>query len=129
MRAHIAVLPGDGIGPEVTAAAVEVLRDVAGHAGHLIDFSEHGIGGIAIDDTGDPLPQATIDGCLGSDAVLLGALVNAEAERQTAIDSTTGPSLPMGRRGAAMADMSVAAPDHSSAQEQASDARTARHAR
>lgn len=74
MRAHIAVLPGDGIGPEVTAAAVEVLRDVAGHAGHLIDFSEHGIGGIAIDDTGDPLPQATIDGCLGSDAVLLGAV-------------------------------------------------------
>ncbi len=74
MRAHIAVLPGDGIGPEVTAAAVAVLRDVAAHAGHVIDFSEHRIGGIAIDETGEPLPQATIDACLGSDAVLLGAV-------------------------------------------------------
>jgi 3-isopropylmalate dehydrogenase len=74
MRAHIAVLPGDGIGPEVTTAAVAVLRDVAGHAGHVIEFSEHAIGGSAIDETGEPLPQATIDACLGSDAVLLGAV-------------------------------------------------------
>ena len=74
MRAHIAVLPGDGIGPEVTAAAVAVLRDVAAHAGHVIEFSDHRIGGIAIDETGEPLPQATIDACLGSDAVLLGAV-------------------------------------------------------
>lgn len=65
---------------------------------------------------------------LSAYAVLLGALINAEAERQTAVDSTTGPSMPMGRRGATMADMSAAAPDHSFAQEQGSDARTARHA-
>lgn len=74
MRAHIAVLGGDGIGPEVTAAAVSVLREVAAHGGHVIAFAEHLIGGIAIDSTGEPLPQATIDGCLGSDAVLLGAV-------------------------------------------------------
>ena len=74
MRAHIAVLPGDGIGPEVTAAAVAVLRDVAARGGHAFTFAEHLIGGIAIDATGEPLPQATIDGCLGSDAVLLGAV-------------------------------------------------------
>lgn len=74
MRAHIAVLPGDGIGPEVTAAAVAVLRDVAAQHGHVIEFSEHAIGGIAIDTTGEALPQETIDACLGSDAVLLGAV-------------------------------------------------------
>ncbi len=74
MRAHIAVLPGDGIGPEVTAAAVAVLREVLAHGGHVVEFSEHAIGGIAIDTTGEPLPQATIDGCLGADAVLLGAV-------------------------------------------------------
>ncbi len=74
MRAQIAVLAGDGIGPEVTAAAVAVLREVASHGGHVIEFSEHLIGGIAIDRTGNPLPQDTIDGCLGSDAVLLGAV-------------------------------------------------------
>jgi len=74
MRAHIAVLPGDGIGPEVTAAAVAVLRDVASHSGHVIEFSEHAIGGIAIDTTGEPLPQSTIDACMASDAVLLGAV-------------------------------------------------------
>ena len=54
MASHaIAVIPGDGIGPEVTAAAVAVLRDVASQAGHVIEFSEHRIGGIAIDETGD----------------------------------------------------------------------------
>lgn len=61
---------------------------------------------------------------LSAYAVLLGALINAEAERQTAIDSTTGPPLPMGRRGAAVADMSVAAPDQSRA-----EPRVTRHAR
>jgi 3-isopropylmalate dehydrogenase len=74
MRAQIAVLPGDGIGPEVTAAAVSVLRAVAARHGHIIEFSEYLIGGIAIDSTGSALPQETIDGCLGSDAVLLGAV-------------------------------------------------------
>ncbi len=74
MRADIAVLPGDGIGPEVTAAAVEVLRAVAARHGHDFRFHEHDIGGIAIDHHGDPLPQATLDACKAADAVLLGAV-------------------------------------------------------
>ncbi|ANB16161.1 3-isopropylmalate dehydrogenase [Dokdonella koreensis] len=71
MNAHIAVLPGDGIGPEVTAAAVAVLRGVAGQA---FAFTEHAIGGCAIDATGDPLPAATVEACRAADAVLLGAV-------------------------------------------------------
>ena len=74
MRAVITVLGGDGIGPEVTAAAVSVLREVASRHGHVFEFNEQLIGGIAIDTCGDPLPQATIDACLNSDAVLLGAV-------------------------------------------------------
>ncbi|SFN07043.1 3-isopropylmalate dehydrogenase [Dokdonella immobilis] len=74
MRAEIAVLPGDGIGPEVTAAAVAVLREIADRHGHVFTYSENRIGGIAIDECGEPLPKATIDACLASDAVLLGAV-------------------------------------------------------
>ncbi len=74
MDAKIAVLPGDGIGPEVTAKAVEVLRAVAAKFGHTFTFEEGLIGGIAIDRTGDPLPAATIALCEGADAVLLGAV-------------------------------------------------------
>jgi len=74
MKITLAVLPGDGIGPEVTAAAIEVLRTVAGAAGHAIDAAEHAIGGSAIDATGEPLPQATLEACLAADAVLLGAV-------------------------------------------------------
>ena len=74
MRADIAVLPGDGIGPEVTAAAVEVLRAVGARHGHDFRFAEHDIGGIAIDRHGMPLPQQTLDACQAADAVLLGAV-------------------------------------------------------
>jgi 3-isopropylmalate dehydrogenase len=74
MKARIAVLGGDGIGPEVTHEAVRVLRAIAERHGHEFEFSEALIGGIAIDATGTALPQATIDACLGSDAVLLGAV-------------------------------------------------------
>ena len=63
MHADIAVLPGDGIGPEVTAAAVTVLRTLARRHGHSFDFREYDIGGIAIDRHGEPLPQATLQGC------------------------------------------------------------------
>ena len=64
MRAEIAVLPGDGIGPEVTAAAVAVLREIADRHGHVFTYSENRIGGIAIDECGEPLPKATIDNTL-----------------------------------------------------------------
>jgi 3-isopropylmalate dehydrogenase len=74
MRASIVLLPGDGIGPEVTAAAEEVLRAVASAYGHDFQFSEHAIGGCAIDATGEALPAATREACVNADAILLGAV-------------------------------------------------------
>lgn len=74
MRAGIAVVPGDGIGPEVTSAAVEVLETVAGKYGHEFDFKTYIAGGCAIDKYGEPLPKETLEGCLDSDSVLLGAV-------------------------------------------------------
>ena len=74
MHADIVVLPGDGIGPEVTAAAVDVLRAVAARHGHAFRFHTHAIGGAAIDATGEPLPAATLDAARRADAILLGAV-------------------------------------------------------
>jgi len=74
MKARIAVIPGDGIGPDVTAQAVRVLQQVAQRYGHQFELRESPFGGIAIDQTGDPLPEATLQNCLQSDAVLLGAI-------------------------------------------------------
>ncbi|HQY50564.1 MAG TPA: 3-isopropylmalate dehydrogenase [Thermomonas sp.] len=74
MKAHILVLPGDGIGPEVTSAAVEVLQCVAERYGHEFHFDEQLIGGAAIDATGTPLPDATLHAAQRADAVLLGAV-------------------------------------------------------
>jgi 3-isopropylmalate dehydrogenase len=74
MKARIAVLGGDGIGPEVTAEAVRVLQAVAQAFGHEFSFTEALIGGAAIDASGSPLPPHTIDACRDSAAVLLGAV-------------------------------------------------------
>lgn len=74
MEAVITVLPGDGIGPEVTASARQVLEHVADRFGHRFEFQEQAIGGAAIDAVGDPLPQATVASCTAADAVLLGAV-------------------------------------------------------
>ena len=74
MKARITVLGGDGIGPEVTSAAVRVLEAVASRHGHQFEFAEALIGGAAIDATGSPLPPRTIDACRSCDAVLLGAV-------------------------------------------------------
>ncbi|MDP2391034.1 MAG: isocitrate/isopropylmalate family dehydrogenase, partial [Acidobacteriota bacterium] len=74
MSLTIALLPGDGIGPEVTAEAVRILKNVAQHAGKSFTFSTHRIGGVAIDSDGQGLPEATLEACLGADAVLLGAV-------------------------------------------------------
>jgi 3-isopropylmalate dehydrogenase len=71
---NIAVLPGDGIGPEVVRAAVSVLQDCASAFGFGVNLVELPFGGIAIDTCGKPMPQETLDGCLKSDAVLLGAV-------------------------------------------------------
>jgi len=70
----IVLLPGDGVGPEVTASAKSVLQVIGDFFGHRFEFSEHLIGGAGIDQANDPLPQATIDACLASDGVLLGAV-------------------------------------------------------
>jgi len=74
MRAKIAVLPGDGIGPEVTAEAVKVLSAVAERYGHRFDYEYGLVGGVAIDERGTALPDETMDICRRSDAILLGAV-------------------------------------------------------
>ncbi len=74
MKARIAVLGGDGIGPEVVAEGVRCLRTIAARFGHTFDLVEADFGGCAIDRHEDPLPNATLDLCLGADAVLLGAI-------------------------------------------------------
>ena len=74
LRKKIALLPGDGIGPEVTNAAVQILQDCAAAFSHQFEFRELPFGGNAIDLCGAPLPDATLAGCRASDAILLGAI-------------------------------------------------------
>src|ERR1700737_5594552 len=74
MQINILILPGDGIGAEVTREAVKVLQKVAGKFGHRLSLSEGLLGGIAIHKTGTPLPQETIDLALQADATLMGAV-------------------------------------------------------
>ena len=74
MHADIVVLPGDGIGPEVTAAAVAVLQAAGRRYGHTFRFETRLIGGAAIDAEGAPLSDATLDACRKADAILLGAV-------------------------------------------------------
>jgi 3-isopropylmalate dehydrogenase len=74
MKLKIAILAGDGIGPEVTREAVNILKAVVEFGGHDFAFTEALIGGVAITAEGTPLPKQTIDIALDSDAVLLGAV-------------------------------------------------------
>lgn len=74
MRATIALLPGDGIGPEVAAAATSALRAVGERFGHRLEIDEAPVGGAAIDACGEPLPASTRAACERADAVLLGAV-------------------------------------------------------
>ena len=74
MKAGIAVIAGDGIGPEVVAEGVRVLERVAAKFGHDFAMQAAPFGGAAIDLRGDPLPKETLDACLAADAVLLGAI-------------------------------------------------------
>ncbi len=74
MRAKIVTLPGDGIGPEVVAEGVRVLKTIATQFNHEFEFEEHLIGGSAMDATGTPLSDKTLDACRAADAVLLGAV-------------------------------------------------------
>ncbi len=88
MSARVVLLPGDGIGPEVLAAARRVLDAVAPD----LAYEEHLIGGAAIDDAGAPLPDATVDACRDADAVLLGAVGGPRWD-------TTDPARPRPEQG------------------------------
>ena len=74
MEYNIALVKGDGIGPEVVDGAVAVLEKVGDKFGHTFRFKSYLAGGCAIDATGVPLPPETVEGCLASDSVLLGAV-------------------------------------------------------
>jgi 3-isopropylmalate dehydrogenase len=87
MKKTIVLLPGDGIGPEVTRAAAAVLRECAHEFSHQFEIHEFPIGGAAIDATGTPLPAETLDACRKADAVFLGAVGGAKWD-----------SLPVGKR-------------------------------
>ena len=74
MNYNIALLKGDGIGPEIVDSAVRVLEAIGKKYNHTFNFTPYLIGGCAIDATGEPLPKETVEGCLASDSVLLGAV-------------------------------------------------------
>ena len=88
MKGRIAVLAGDGIGPEVAAEGVRCLEAVAALFGHELELTPAPFGGAAIDECGNPLPEATLRICLDSDAVLLGAI---GGPRWSAPDAPTRP--------------------------------------
>ena len=74
MQKNIVVIEGDGIGPEVTRQAIKVLNAVAEQGGHEFNYTYCLMGADAIDKTGNPLPDATIEAALNSDAILFGAI-------------------------------------------------------
>nr|MDQ3395592.1 isocitrate/isopropylmalate family dehydrogenase [Bacteroidota bacterium] len=74
MIKNIALLGGDGIGPEVAAQAVKVVNSVGAAYGHKFNFQEALIGAVAIVETGNPFPEETLQRCLSSDAILFGAI-------------------------------------------------------
>jgi 3-isopropylmalate dehydrogenase len=74
MKLQIAVLPGDGIGPEVTEQAIKVLKAIALEFGHTFKFKTADVGAVAIDNYNEPLPNATLGVCKSSDAILFGAI-------------------------------------------------------
>ncbi|MAX70678.1 MAG: 3-isopropylmalate dehydrogenase [Flavobacteriaceae bacterium] len=74
MNLNIAVLPGDGIGPEVTSQAIKVLKAIATEFDHNFKFTNADVGAIAIDKYNDPLPEETLDVCMSTDAILFGAI-------------------------------------------------------
>jgi 3-isopropylmalate dehydrogenase len=75
---NISVIKGDGIGPEIVDEAIKVLDKVSKKCGFTLEYKEYLMGGCAVDETGNPLPQETIDGVLNSDACLFGAIGGAK---------------------------------------------------
>ena len=84
MNYKIAVIKGDGIGPEIVEASMKVLDKIGEKHNHTFDYTEVLAGGAAIDACDTPLPQETVDICKGSDAVLLGALGQGTSVRRPA---------------------------------------------
>ena len=78
MQKKIAVIRGDGIGPEIVGEALRVLDTVGKRYGHTFTYDDVDMGGCAIDKWGDPLPQNMLDKCIHSDSVLLGAVGGAK---------------------------------------------------
>ena len=74
MNYHIAVIPGDGIGPEIVAEAKKVLNKVADTYGHTFEYEELLMGGCSIDAYGEPLTDETLERARKSDSILLGAV-------------------------------------------------------
>ena len=74
MKKNVAVIRGDGIGPEIVNEAIKVLDKVAEKYGHEFIYDDVDMGGCAYDKWGEPLPKAMLDKCLASDSVLLGAV-------------------------------------------------------
>jgi 3-isopropylmalate dehydrogenase len=90
MRALIAILGGDGIGPEVVAQGVRVLQAVAARGGHRFELQEALVGGVAMDRTGKPLPDDTLSLCRAADAVLLGAVGGPKWDAHAAVRPEQG---------------------------------------
>ena len=88
MTKKIAILPGDGIGPEIISEAVKLLQALQANAGLAIEFEQALVGGAAYDKFGTPLPQSTLDLCRAADAVLLGAV---GAPKYEALDISVRP--------------------------------------
>ncbi|SVC75029.1 uncharacterized protein METZ01_LOCUS327883, partial [marine metagenome] len=74
MKKSVAVLPGDGVGPEVITESIKVLEAIGNRFGHDFQIKSGRVGGNAIDDYGTPLPQETMDTCNDADAILFGAV-------------------------------------------------------
>lgn len=107
---NIAVLPGDGIGPEVMAGALNVLEAVQSKFGFKLNFTQADVGGIAIDNHGSPLPASTLELCDNSDAILFGSVGGPKWENLAPNDQPErGALLPLRKHFSLFCNMRPAA--------------------
>ncbi len=93
MKKTITVITGDGVGAEVTQQSIKVLDAVAAHFNHYFSYTYCSIGAKAIEETGNDLPDKTIESCLETDAILLGTIANAQYENGSASKVNPGQGL------------------------------------